>query len=207
MIRKRIIGKSAINNIYRFPSQKTGETILTESTLEFNACFHFEYAPQVIYFESQPLGFEYELENKIHSYTADFATIDRQGIRCLYEIKSQKIAIKDSFIYEFKAKQKASLELGFELYVIDESQICIKPLIDNLKILHRYVMHECSDELFEKLISEIISLKTPTINDISKTIGNGNTLMCEICSLIAIGKLGTDLYKLIDNQSKVWVQL
>lgn len=206
MVNKRVLGKSAVNNIYRFPSHKTGGTILTESTLEFNACFHFEYSPQVISFESQPLGFEYELENKIHSYTPDFETIDRQGIRCLYEVKPQKIAIKDSFIYEFEAKQKASSELGFELYVIDESQICIKPLLDNLKILHRYVMHECSDELFDKLISEIISLKTPTINDISKRVGNGNTLMCEICSLIAIGKLGTDLYKLIDNQSKVWVQ-
>jgi len=205
MISKRVLGKSAIKNIYRFPSQKTGETIFTESTLEFNACFHFEYASQVVYFESQPLGFEYYIENEVHSYTADFASIDRQGIRRLYEVKPHKIAIKDSFIHEFKAKQEAAIDLGFELVVIDEIQICIKPLLDNLKVLHRYVMHECSEELHRQILSEVFSVKTVTIEDISKSVGHGRNLACEICALIAKGELGLDLYEPIDDQTRVWV--
>ena len=38
-----------------------------ESSLEFDACFHFEYSPKIKAFEAQPIGFMYDFEGKSSS--------------------------------------------------------------------------------------------------------------------------------------------
>ena len=55
-----------IKNIYKFASQKNKSTCLVESSLEFDACFHFEFSPSIVAFEAQPLGYEYEEDFILH---------------------------------------------------------------------------------------------------------------------------------------------
>ncbi|WP_245884137.1 hypothetical protein [Vibrio albus] len=46
-MKKRILKNSKVKNISRFVSLKTDSVQTTESDLEFDACFHFEFAPQI----------------------------------------------------------------------------------------------------------------------------------------------------------------
>ncbi len=41
-------------NVFKFASAKVSETIMCESTLEFDACFHHEYNETIATFGSQP---------------------------------------------------------------------------------------------------------------------------------------------------------
>ncbi|UYI49141.1 hypothetical protein OFO16_22480 [Vibrio natriegens] len=70
-VKKRNLKNSKVKNISRFVSLKTDSVQVTESDLEFDACFHFEFAPQIKSFETQPLGFKYRLNGRLRRYTPD----------------------------------------------------------------------------------------------------------------------------------------
>jgi hypothetical protein len=78
-MKKRILRNSSVKNISRFASIKTGSVHTVESNLEFDACFHYEFNPQIIHYEAQPLGYKYHLDGKIRSYTPDFLCIFTDG--------------------------------------------------------------------------------------------------------------------------------
>ena len=69
---RRKLKHSRVKNLHKFASQKNKFTCLVESSLEFDACFHFEFSPSIAAFEAQPLGYEYEFDNRICRYTPDF---------------------------------------------------------------------------------------------------------------------------------------
>lgn len=51
-------------NVFKFASAKVSETIMCESSLELDACFHHEYNDCIKVFCSQPEGFYYDFEGK-----------------------------------------------------------------------------------------------------------------------------------------------
>lgn len=206
MIRKRKLNKSAINNIHRFSSQKMGKTILTETTLEYHACFHFEYSYQILAFESQPIGFEYALVDQPHYYTPDFAAVNRQGIRSFYEAKPEVIAQKISFKDEFIVKQSAANKIGYNLVLITDRQINVSPLLDNLKILHRYAFdgYFVDVSILHQIISQVSMLGSPTIEQLNALVGGDKNLIAEICYLISKGILLTDLHQPLSCCSNIW---
>lgn len=63
---------SHVHNICKFMSLKNDSVVRTMSMLEYDFCFHAEYNPQIVRYESQPHGFEYYFNGRYCRYTPDF---------------------------------------------------------------------------------------------------------------------------------------
>lgn len=125
-------------NVYKFASEKVGKTIMCESSLEFDACFHHEYNESVRTFDSQPEGFYYQYEGKDLPYTPDAIVHYTDGRIQFHEYKPLSKTFDPIFKAKFYAKQKAAQLLGMELILVTDEQIRVNPVLNNLKLLHRY---------------------------------------------------------------------
>ena len=134
----RTLRPSPVKHIYKFASHKNGNVQTVESSLEFNACFHFEYANEVRSFVAQPEGFYYQFEDRACSYTPDFELFCHSGKKVFVEIKPPPEALKHDFIQRFTAKKKAVEMLGKELILVTDHQISSMPKLKNLKLINRY---------------------------------------------------------------------
>ena len=102
---RRKLRHSRVKNLYKFASFKTGCTHTVESSLEFDACYHFEYSPQVTAFIAQPLGFTYLLNGKANPYTPDFKILsDNQKVTSI-EVKPSNKTLDPDFVQKFRAKR------------------------------------------------------------------------------------------------------
>jgi len=63
MYNRNLRKPSPNKNIFKFASKKNHHIILCESALEFDACFHLEFSPSIVTFESQPTGIEYQMHS------------------------------------------------------------------------------------------------------------------------------------------------
>lgn len=143
-MKRQIPRNSTEKNISRFVSLKTNSIQTTESILEFDACFHFEFSHEILAFEAQPLTYHYQLNDKTRRYTPDFRCDFDNGDTILFEVKPKIKTLSDEFKEKFHAQRKAAIEMGSDLELITDEDIRIYPLLDNLKIIHRYA---CLDEL------------------------------------------------------------
>jgi len=76
---RRKLRHSRVKNLYKFASFKTASAHTVESSPEFDACYHFEYSPQVKSFIAQPIGFTYSIHGKTNPYTPDFKIINNKN--------------------------------------------------------------------------------------------------------------------------------
>ncbi|MDB2386164.1 TnsA endonuclease N-terminal domain-containing protein [Shewanella sp.] len=127
-----------MKNLFKFASLKNRASLTLESSLEFDACFHFEYSKSVSAFEVQPIGFYYQYYGKPLPYTPDFLVSSADGKQIYYEIKYSKEARDPEVKERLKHKQQSCIEQGLELRLITERQLRKGPLLNNLKLLHRY---------------------------------------------------------------------
>ncbi|WP_434927392.1 TnsA endonuclease N-terminal domain-containing protein [Shewanella sp. HL-SH2] len=127
-----------MKNLYKFSSLKNRASLTVESSLEFDACFHFEYSKSVSTFEAQPIGFYYQYYGKSLPYTPDFLVSIADGKQIYYEVKYSKDACNPEVKDRFRHKQRSCIEQGLELRLITERQLRKGPLLNNLKLLHRY---------------------------------------------------------------------
>jgi len=149
-------------NVFKFASAKASEVIMCESTLEFDACFHHEYNDEIKSYGSQPQGFKYEFNSKTLPYTPDALIIYNNGVEKYHEYKPLSQISSPLFRDKFKAKRAASLKLGKELILVTDKQIRVNPILNNLKLLHRYSgVYGVSDiqQKLLKLIQESGALK------------------------------------------------
>ncbi|MEZ9819869.1 TnsA endonuclease N-terminal domain-containing protein [Shewanella sp. 10N.286.45.A1] len=114
------------------------ETIMCESTLEFDACFHHEYNETIETFGSQPKGFYYCFEGKRLPYTPDALLHYIDGTTKFHEYKPYSKTFDPIFKAKFVAKKEAAQALGTELILVTDKQIRVNPILNNLKLLHRY---------------------------------------------------------------------
>jgi hypothetical protein len=125
-------------NVFKFASAKVSETIMCESSLEFDACFHHEYNDCIKVFGSQPEGFYYDFEGKRLPYTPDTIVHFIDGTVKFHEYKPYSKTFDPIFRAKFVAKKEAAQALGADLILVTERQIRVNPILNNLKILHRY---------------------------------------------------------------------
>lgn len=128
---------SRVKNLFKFVSSKMNQVMTVESYLEFDTCFHLEYSPQVTTFIAQPEGFRYRYAGKDCPYTPDFEVTESGQVKWL-EVKPYSKAQHSDFFIQFKAKQAKAQEIGIPLILVTEKQIRVNPILNNLKILHRY---------------------------------------------------------------------
>lgn len=78
---------SGNKNGYKFASTKNRCTIMCESSLEFDCCYHLEYSKDVVSYRSQPQGYQFPFNERNHPYTPDFFVQYKDGTSCFIEVK------------------------------------------------------------------------------------------------------------------------
>ena len=103
-------------NIFKFASAKNQGSIMCEGSLERDCCYHFEYDPNVVSFESQPRGFFYDFDGKQLPYTPDFFVVYDDGCHSFVEIKSYSKTLSKEFKLKFQSRKRAAELLGFNSF-------------------------------------------------------------------------------------------
>ncbi|WP_299010256.1 TnsA endonuclease N-terminal domain-containing protein [uncultured Shewanella sp.] len=163
---QRNIKHSRVKNLFKFASLKNRASLTLESSLEFDACFHFEYNKSISSFKAQPVGFRYQYFGKCLPYTPDFwiSTID--GKQTFYEVKYSNEVRDPEVNQRFRYKQKSCIELGIDLKLITERQLHKGSLLNNLKLLHRYAgKSKCHAEL-ESIILLVSNMGVVTMREL-----------------------------------------
>ena len=153
-------------NVYKFASTKVSSVIMCESSLEFDACFHHEYNDSIESFGSQPEGFKYEFNGKLLPYTPDSLILYKNGVEEYHEYKPYSKISSPLFRDQFIAKRAASLELGRQLILVTDRQIRVNPILNNLKLLHRYSGVYGINDIQQKLLKSIQQSGAVKLNDI-----------------------------------------
>ncbi|MEZ8295544.1 TnsA endonuclease N-terminal domain-containing protein [Vibrio splendidus] len=204
-MKKRILRNSSVKNISRFVSLKTNSIHTVESDLEFDACFHFEFSPQIITFEAQPIGFEYFIEGKVHRYTPDFLVTYKDSYQSFYEIKPKHIAEKDEFKEKFRAQKEQALGCGKDLHVLTDDDIQIYPLLDNLRIIHRYACDERLNSIQRNILNLFKKYGELRIEQVVQYSSvHSSQLLPSLYDLIARQLLSIDMHQPIGWQSPIW---
>ena len=177
--------------------------MVLESSLEYDACFHFEFSKKIVIYEAQPIGFHYQLNGQIRSYTPDFLVTHDNEDKIFYEVKPFCKTQSKKFELEFKAKQVAALDLGIKLELITEKKIRVKPLIDNLKLLHRYQRLEQDLTPFQKQILKLVTCaENLTLSYlIDNTQSSFSKIIPHIADLLAKGVLESNLLNPLELDS------
>nr|BAH15067.1 hypothetical protein [Vibrio parahaemolyticus] len=204
-MKKRIIKNSKVKNISRFVSLKTDSVQTTESDLEFDACFHFEFATNVKSFETQPLGFEYRLNGRLRRYTPDMLCYFNDGYATYYEVKPKWVTERDEFKKKFDAQKQQSIANGYDLLVLTENDIQTYPLLDNLKIIHRYACSDSLDDMQVRLLKLFQNCGEMRISQvINASQGQSASILPALYDLIAKKILEFDWHCPISHDSLVW---
>lgn len=135
---KRRLKHSRVKNLFKFASHKNNKVITVESSLEFDACFYFEYTSSIISYEGQPEGFYYSYLGEELPYTPDFLVVDEVHGSKFIEVKPFAKLADEIFKDKFRCRQKSALKHGYPLLLVTDRKIRITPVLDNLKLLHRY---------------------------------------------------------------------
>lgn len=125
-------------NVFKFASEKVGNAIMCESTLEFDACFHNEYNDLIESYGSQPEGFKYNFRGKSLPYTPDTLVRYVDKSERFHEYKPYSAISCPIFREKFIARKAVAQQLGIELILVTDRQIRVHPILNNLKLLHRY---------------------------------------------------------------------
>ncbi|KPW01844.1 TnsA endonuclease N-terminal domain-containing protein [Pseudoalteromonas sp. P1-11] len=158
-------------NVFKFASTKVSSVIMCESSLEFDACFHHEYNDLIESFGSQPEGFKYEFMGKSLPYTPDALISYTDKTQKYHEYKPYSKIASPLFRAEFAAKRAASLKLGIDLVLVTDRQIRVNPILNNLKLLHRYSGVFGISSIQKELLNFIHKSGAIKLNDISRQIG------------------------------------
>ncbi|MGI2175700.1 TnsA endonuclease N-terminal domain-containing protein [Shewanella ulleungensis] len=198
----RNLTKSRGKNIHRYASTKMGQRISVESTLEFDACFHFDFDKSIKRFCSQPIRYNYHLDEKKRSYVPDFLAEFNDGEFVLFEVKTNLAAYSESFKREFEAKKCAAEQLGIPLMLLKESEIRDAQLLKNLKLLHRYASRDDLTHYQQVILSILSDFGPQNVESlIHKTGMSCGGLMPMVCDLLARCLLDADLGIPLNNQT------
>lgn len=200
----RKLTKSRDKNIHRFASAKMGKKITVESALECDACYHFDFAKDIIRFCSQPIRYQYYYNGKWHPYVPDFLVQFDTGEYVLYEIKHDGIASSPSFLEEWAAKQQGAEYLGLTLELVVEKQIRGKTsLLNNLKLIHRYASWDCLTDTHHLIVNIIRSDGPQSAEYLAHKAGlAGRSIMPVLCNLLSRNLLETELDSPLSLQSE-----
>lgn len=136
MLRKINNGRRRIN-VCKFPSQKNGQNVWTESIIEMYFAMICERDRNVVSYTTQTARIHYELDGKRRSYTADYLVYRKVGRPLIVEIKYQR-QITAWFDQLFRLVAPICDRAGFDFSVKTERHILVEPLLTTLKRLRFY---------------------------------------------------------------------
>ena len=190
---RRQLKHSRVKNLFKFVSAKMNQVMTVESYLEFDTCFHLEYSSAISSFAAQPEGFIYRFSERDLPYTPDFQIVENDLSKWI-EVKPFAKTQHPDFLQRFKAKQKKAQELGIPLILVTEKQIRVNPVLNNLKILHRYSGFQSLTAMHIQLLSLVKSIGKISVCDAASQLGVEPCLMVKTAfSMVSSGILSADL--------------
>lgn len=182
--------KGRKNVIGSFMSAKMQVLVEWESQIERDFMYYLEFDDDVRGYTSQPTRYRYTREDKYKYHFPDFE-IFRYSTpkRKFVEIKPLHVTKKTEFI-EKTAAIKAQMHTdGFDYSVVTDSQLRVEPILSNLKLLYRYIIHQYDREKVGLLVKEL------------KAKGNTSIIFQELVSLAQNYSLALiDCYSCISNK-------
>lgn len=124
-------------NVCKFPSQKNGRNIWTESIIELCFAMICEHDRNVITYATQAVRIHYELDGKRRSYTSDFLVYRKVGRPLVVEVKYRR-QITAWFDQLFRIVTPICDRAGLDFNAKTEYEILIEPLLTTLKRLRYY---------------------------------------------------------------------
>jgi hypothetical protein len=145
-------------------------------------------------FEAQPEGYHYEYHGKTLSYTPDFLVADRINGHRFIEVKPASKVISTEFRNKFAAKREAASDYGIELVLVTDRQIRVNPILNNLKLLHRYSGVRSFTPLHLKLLELVKSTGAVKLESLVRETGEEKGLvLSHTLAWISKGELKVDL--------------
>jgi len=154
--RKRVIGS--------FMSAKMQRPVEWESQIERDLMYYLEFDDDVEMYSSQPVRYRYTLNDKYHYHYPDFKIIRRSTRKPKFvEIKPFNETQKPDFIEKTDAIKVQMKKDGYDYDVITDSQLQVEPILNNLKLLYRYINHQYDHVKVNSLMTEIQAKKHSSI--------------------------------------------
>ncbi|MCX9026144.1 MAG: TnsA endonuclease N-terminal domain-containing protein [Candidatus Methanoperedens sp.] len=154
---RKITNRSGFRKVIgKFPSLKTGRTVMWESQIERDFIYLLEFDPDVRFFKEQPIKIKYKYKNKPRKYTPDFY-VERRTARELVEVKPASKVKKPDNILRFLAGAEYCKNAGYVFKVVTDEQIRDGSLLANIKLLHRYATVNVPAEFCQQAIEIIQS--------------------------------------------------
>ena len=166
--KRRNVEKLMSKSINVFNGRKAlDEITYTESPLEADLCYHFEFDPKVVSYQAQPLSFEYFFEGNSHTYSPDFEVIYDDGTISYVEVKFiADIARIENFKKWESAVRDGALKQGKGFIVLKEDFIRQQPLFENLINLWSSINIEINSDFLIRLIQVLDNRKAVEIKEL-----------------------------------------
>ncbi|MDF2152886.1 TnsA endonuclease N-terminal domain-containing protein [Vibrio sp. CAU 1672] len=181
-------------NVFKFASVKNKESVMCESSLERDCCYHFEYDREVVHYESQPEGYFYEYCGKRFPYTPDFLVTYIDGDCRFVEIKPYDKTFDKDFQRKFEARKRAAEKLGIQLILVTDRQIRNGYFLKNCELVHRYSGCIEDNNLIPVVYEYLCTVKEAKIYELAESL---KVSICDVfvsvLRLISRGVASTDL--------------
>jgi hypothetical protein len=168
-----VVHGSPHRTVCAIPSSKSGTLVSCESFLELDFCYLLEVDPSVVIYEDQPETIEYECDGKIRRYTADFRVIRRRPdggeFTEMVEVKPAVFIIDDK--PKWKALRDAFRKRGLRFRMATDVTIRRGHLVQNAKLLARYVGFRLGDEMTFRIGETLILAKPRTLGEMAAGLG------------------------------------
>jgi hypothetical protein len=196
---KRKIPKNYSNITGKIGTKKCYDGILSyESKLERDFYFLFDYLPNIVEIDTQPVTIEYEYQNKTYKYTPDCYLLTDEGQKILAEIKYHDDLFKK--FKELEPKFRAAIQYcrsktntKFKIFTDRCHFIKNDDLLWNIKFLSEYKTSKEKDA--EIILSNFKHLDTvdELLNKISSDKFEQAFIVPTLWHMVRGGILKTDL--------------
>lgn len=134
---RQVITRSPTRTVGRFPSLKAARTIHWESQLERDFVYLLELDPVVLSYREQPETVALQVDGIARRYTPDFL-VRTAAAWLVYEVKPADKAAESDTAALMAAAAEHYAGRGMRHQVVTESEIRVRPYLDNLMLLLRY---------------------------------------------------------------------
>jgi TnsA-like endonuclease N terminal len=188
----RRITNGCRKNIGKFPSLKNGRAVWYESLLERDFMFLLEIDPDVVSYKEQPTTIRFRAGDDIYTYTPDFLVVRKKTMQ-IVEVKPAERVKEEKYQTLFQHAREIFRKWGYEFVVVTESVIHKQPLLDNVKLLHKYSRTpiSCGDQL--EAHNFLAGKDRSTLSEISKHFVSKGKPKQVIYALIYFGIVSADL--------------
>lgn len=201
----RKIGFGATSNLAKFVSTKM-DSVFTVPGLCFDLCFLLEYSRNIKSYTTFHEEFEYVLHGRTCYYTPEFKVVTRSNTSQFLAVKKSQKTASNKFREEFPVIQKIFQENGNELILLTEKTVWNNPLLNNLKLVHRYTGATRKSALHANILDVIKDEEICSVADLIKLTGaSEGDAVAAVLSFISSGYLDANLECMdFSLQSKIW---